>query len=468
MKLKSKLKLYEQFVEQSKQVAKPIDQVPVDQVSTDQNAEVRTEVIRDVDAILSNLTELSDRIGESTEISEELTIEVNELYEELFELTNGTTLNEGLLDWVKSPIKMMKIKKNLKGYQKALVQQAINDVDYEKKKKASQEDPDPKTLAVLKQANLAKNKALKDQVDAITERMTELTSGDEGLGKVAKLGKTKAKLAAAKIVLKATSGEEAKQLKLEISTIEDRITADTKSLKDYAAKSDTETSAEASSDQLATKAETEAKAKKEKEETEAKAKKEKEEAEAAAKPKKKKVEVEDEAETEVEAEPKKKKVEAEAEVEAEPKKKKVEAEAEAEAEVEAEPKKKKKKVTEESVEVTEESNGELTEEMPAHAKQMKKDGVSDEEIKDMHPEVEDEDLKEAEATEEVTESIKCSDKKGHSYKEIDKDGTVECENCGLRNSLSESIEVTEESVELPKTIKLDESLTIAQRFAKLM
>ena len=264
MKLKSKLKLYEQFVEQSKQVAKPIDQVPVDQVSTDQNAEVRTEVIRDVDAILSNLTELSDRIGESTEISEELTIEVNELYEELFELTNGTTLNEGLLDWVKSPIKMMKIKKNLKGYQKALVQQAINDVDYEKKKKASQEDPDPKTLAVLKQANLAKNKALKDQVDAITERMTELTSGDEGLGKVAKLGKTKAKLAAAKIVLKATSGEEAKQLKLEISTIEDRITADTKSLKDYAAKSDTETSAEASSDQLATKAETEAKAKKEK------------------------------------------------------------------------------------------------------------------------------------------------------------------------------------------------------------
>ena len=423
MKLKSKLKLYEQFVEQSKQVAKPIDQVPVDQVSTDQNAEVRTEVIRDVDAILSNLTELSDRIGESTEISEELTIEVNELYEELFELTNGTTLNEGLLDWVKSPIKMMKIKKNLKGYQKALVQQAINDVDYEKKKKASQEDPDPKTLAVLKQANLAKNKALKDQVDAITERMTELTSGDEGLGKVAKLGKTKAKLAAAKIVLKATSGEEAKQLKLEISTIEDRITADTKSLKDYAAKSDTETSAEASSDQLATKAE-----------TEAKAKKEKEEAEAAAKPKKKKVEVEDEAETEVEAEPKKK----------------------------------KKKVTEESVEVTEESNGELTEEMPAHAKQMKKDGVSDEEIKDMHPEVEDEDLKEAEATEEVTESIKCSDKKGHSYKEIDKDGTVECENCGLRNSLSESIEVTEESVELPKTIKLDESLTIAQRFAKLM
>jgi len=34
---------------------------------------------------------------------------------------------------------------------------------------------------------------------------------------------------------------------------------------------------------------------------------------------------------------------------------------------------------------------------------------------------------------------KCSNKKGHAYKEIDKDGTVECEYCGLRNSLSESV-----------------------------
>ena len=45
----------------------------------------------------------------------------------------------------------------------------------------------------------------------------------------------------------------------------------------------------------------------------------------------------------------------------------------------------------------------------------------------------------------VTESIKCSNKKGHAYKEIDNDGTVECEYCGLRNSLSEST-VTEASL----------------------
>ena len=50
------------------------------------------------------------------------------------------------------------------------------------------------------------------------------------------------------------------------------------------------------------------------------------------------------------------------------------------------------------------------------------------------------------ASEEVTEvksdEPKCTNKKGHLYKQIDKDGTVECVHCGLRNSLSESV-VTE-------------------------
>ena len=54
--------------------------------------------------------------------------------------------------------------------------------------------------------------------------------------------------------------------------------------------------------------------------------------------------------------------------------------------------------------------------------------VSEEEIAEIEVEVE-----------EVTESVKCSNKKGHLWKEIDKDGTVECEYCGLRNSLSESV-----------------------------
>ena len=41
----------------------------------------------------------------------------------------------------------------------------------------------------------------------------------------------------------------------------------------------------------------------------------------------------------------------------------------------------------------------------------------------------------------VTESDepKCTNRNGHLYKQIDKDGTVECTHCGLRNSLSESV-----------------------------
>jgi hypothetical protein len=65
--------------------------------------------------------------------------------------------------------------------------------------------------------------------------------------------------------------------------------------------------------------------------------------------------------------------------------------------------------------------------------------VSEEEIAEIEVEVE-----EVTASEEVTESDepKCTNKKGHLYKQIDKDGTVECVQCGLRNSLSESL-VTE-------------------------
>ena len=73
--------------------------------------------------------------------------------------------------------------------------------------------------------------------------------------------------------------------------------------------------------------------------------------------------------------------------------------------------------------------------------------VSEEEIAEIEVEVE-----EVTASEEVTEvksdEPKCTNKKGHLYKQIDKDGTVECVHCGLRNSLSESVstEATESLV----------------------
>lgn len=253
MKLKSKLKLYEEFTASLVNEAagesnqnSTVNSVAIDQTTTQPSAAeiIRTEVIRDVDTILSNLMELSDRVEESNEF------EIDELYEELFDATNITDLNEGILDFIKSPIKFTRIQMNMKKYQKALIQQSINDVDFAKKKQASAEDPDPKALEVLKQANLAKNKALKDQADAIADRMTQLAEGDEGLNKVIALGKAKSKLQAAKVVMKATSGEEAKQLKLEIDTLEDRVAADEKSLKDYAAAQTKGEAEQTSQDQL--------------------------------------------------------------------------------------------------------------------------------------------------------------------------------------------------------------------------
>ena len=231
MKLKSKLKLYEQFINENS--TKSTTDVAIDQttVPTGNTGEtIRTEVIRDVDSILNNLIELSDRIGESASID----LEIDELYEELYDLTNMTSLNEGIIDIIKSPIKYMKIQKNMKAYQKSLVGQAINDVDFAKKKQAAGEEGDAKTKDVLDKANKAKNQSFKDEATAVSDRMTELSKGDEGLTKVVSLGKTKSKLTAARMVMKATAGEENKQLKLEIGDLENRIADDEKSLKDYA------------------------------------------------------------------------------------------------------------------------------------------------------------------------------------------------------------------------------------------
>jgi hypothetical protein len=235
MKLKSKLKLYEEFVNVTRQVndsnATKTD-VAIDKVSVDKENTIRTEITKDVDSILNNLIELSDRIGESTE--------VDTLFEELFEALSISDLNEGIMDIIKSPIKYMKISKAMKGYQKALVSQAINDLDFAKKKEASDVDTEDKTpemkkkLEVLKQANLAKNQALKDEATGYSDRMSELAKGDEGLGTVVSLGKAKSKIAAAKTAMKAASGEESKSLKLEIQELEDRIANDEKELKDYA------------------------------------------------------------------------------------------------------------------------------------------------------------------------------------------------------------------------------------------
>ena len=173
-------------------------------------------------------------------------------HEDYFE---SAIIEEGFLDalgsvgaFASNPIKFTKIKNNIKKYKKALIQISINDVDFAKKKQASDDDGKDKQRAdTLAASNKAKNKALKDQADAISDRMTQLAS-TEPLKKYVSISKNGAKMEAAQIVLKATSGEEAKQLKLKIETLADRIADDGKSLKDYAKEDGKETAQDTSID----------------------------------------------------------------------------------------------------------------------------------------------------------------------------------------------------------------------------
>tara|TARA_B100000902_G_C27270341_1_gene895928 strand:- start:134 stop:976 length:843 start_codon:yes stop_codon:yes gene_type:complete len=141
-------------------------------------------------------------------------------------------VNEALIDAVKNPIKWKKIKNNAKKYQKAKVAQALNDVDFAKKKAKGKVSMTAKQKEVLAQANKAKNAALKDQADAITQRMNDLATTD-GLKKVAALARTKSNLAANKIVLKAADGEEAKQLKIKQTALSKKAAEQGKALADY-------------------------------------------------------------------------------------------------------------------------------------------------------------------------------------------------------------------------------------------
>jgi chromosome segregation ATPase len=146
--------------------------------------------------------------------------------------TYSEFINETLIDAVKNPIKWKKIKNNAKAYQKAKVAQALNDVDFAKKKAKGKVSMTAKQKEVLAQANKAKNAALKDQADAITQRMNDLATTD-GLKKVAALAKTKSNLAANKIVLKAADGEEAKQLKIKQTALSQKAAEQGQALADY-------------------------------------------------------------------------------------------------------------------------------------------------------------------------------------------------------------------------------------------
>ena len=129
-----------------------------------------------------------------------------------------------------SPIKYTKIKNNMKKYQKSLVQKALNDLDYQKKKeKAGDLTADQKEK--LKLARDAKNKAVSDIVDLTSQRIDDLATTDK-LKKVASLGKTKSKLAANKVILKSADGDMKAALKkkeADLQTKVAKLTTDVKS-----------------------------------------------------------------------------------------------------------------------------------------------------------------------------------------------------------------------------------------------
>jgi len=148
--------------------------------------------------------------------------------------TYNEFVNEALIDAVKNPIKWKKIKNNAKKYQKAKVAQALNDVDFAKRKEKSRGKLTPQQDAVLTQAQKAKNAALKDTATNIAQRMTDLAT-TTGLKRVAQLAKTKSAMAANQIVLKAADGEEAKRLKVRQKELNKKATEDQKALADYEA-----------------------------------------------------------------------------------------------------------------------------------------------------------------------------------------------------------------------------------------
>lgn len=166
------------------------------------------------------------------EHEEQLENYLDSMYESTFE----SNLNENIGAAIGSPVKFTKLKNNAKKYQQALVQKALNNVNFEKKKEAAG-GIDKEKMEVLKSANAAKNQALSDKASAISDRMDQLATTD-ALKSVKSLAKSKAKIAAAETSLKAADEEETKALKIQIKKLSTNAAEQEKAIKDYEKKSD--------------------------------------------------------------------------------------------------------------------------------------------------------------------------------------------------------------------------------------
>jgi hypothetical protein len=148
-----------------------------------------------------------------------------------------SALNENIGAILGSPIKYMKLKKAAKEYQTSLVQKAVNNLDFEKKKAAG--NLDPKQKEVLIAANKQKNQALSDKASAISQKMDSLAT-TAGLKTVSSIAKNKSQIAAAEIAAKTADGEEAKSLKLKIQGLNKKVAASQEELEDYKDKAEDE------------------------------------------------------------------------------------------------------------------------------------------------------------------------------------------------------------------------------------
>ena len=147
-------------------------------------------------------------------------------------------INERFIDAIKNPIKWKKIKNNAKEFQKAKVDQALNNIDYAKRlEKGKAQDLSKDKKEILKAANKAKEDALKFSASAVGMRMDDLATTD-GLKIVVRLAKTKATLAANAIALKAADGEQKKLLKIKAKAITSKLGKLNQALKDYESTAD--------------------------------------------------------------------------------------------------------------------------------------------------------------------------------------------------------------------------------------
>lgn len=133
----------------------------------------------------------------------------------------------------KNIIGFMRIKALAGKYTKSMVDEAIADMDYARRKKAAGAGAETKDNAEqLKTAHDAKKEAIKDRTKAIAEKIDNIAS-TEFLKKVATRTKIAARIKKNEVVLRIASKEEAKELKLKNGELTQDLQRIDGELRDY-------------------------------------------------------------------------------------------------------------------------------------------------------------------------------------------------------------------------------------------